>query len=110
MILDMLDKDAGSVLWNGKPLSFADCNIGYLAEERGLYPKYSLLDQIMYFASLRDVPAAVAKTGLQRAKNLRLRTFTRLIRCQPTAIITANHCLGGLASHKGSASDKTKES
>ena len=53
MILDMLDKDSGEVLWNGKPLSFDTCNIGYLAEERGLYQKYPLMDQIMYFGELR---------------------------------------------------------
>ncbi len=56
MILDMLDKDGGEVLWNGGPLNFDTCNIGYLAEERGLYPKYPLMDQIKYFGSLRGVP------------------------------------------------------
>ena len=55
MILDMLDKDSGEVLWNGKPLNFENCNIGYLAEERGLYQKYPLMDQIMYFGELRGV-------------------------------------------------------
>lgn len=58
MILDMLDKDTGDVLWNGKPLSFDNCNIGYLAEERGLYQKYPLMDQIIYFGELRGVPRA----------------------------------------------------
>ena len=55
MTLGMLDKDGGSALWDGKPLNFDNCNIGYLAEERGLYPKYSLLDQIKYFGELRGV-------------------------------------------------------
>ena len=55
MILGMLDKDAGEVTWDGKPLNFDTCNIGYLAEERGLYPKYSLVDQIRYFGELRGV-------------------------------------------------------
>ena len=55
MILGMLDKDGGEALWNGEPLNFDTCNIGYLAEERGLYPKYSLLDQIRYFGELRGV-------------------------------------------------------
>lgn len=58
MILDMLDKDTGEVLWNGKPLSFDNCNIGYLAEERGLYQKYPLMDQIIYFGELRGVSKA----------------------------------------------------
>jgi len=55
MILGLLDKDGGEVLWNGEPLTFNNCNIGYLAEERGLYPKYTLIDQIKYFAELRGV-------------------------------------------------------
>ncbi|WP_173472548.1 ABC transporter ATP-binding protein [Eubacterium ruminantium] len=56
MILDMLDKNGGEVIWNDGPLNFDTCNIGYLAEERGLYPKYSLMDQIKYFGTLRGVP------------------------------------------------------
>ena len=55
MILGMLDKDEGEVTWNDKPLNFDTCNIGYLAEERGLYPKYTLVDQIRYFGELRGV-------------------------------------------------------
>ena len=55
MILGMLDKDKGEVLWDGKPLNFDNCNIGYLAEERGLYPKYALVDQIRYFGELRGI-------------------------------------------------------
>ncbi len=60
MILGMLAKNGGEVLWNGKPFTAADMNVGYLAEERGLYPKYSLLDQLLYFASLKKVPKKVA--------------------------------------------------
>lgn len=55
MILGMLEKDKGEVLWDGKPLNFDNCNIGYLAEERGLYPKYALIDQIRYFGELRGI-------------------------------------------------------
>ncbi len=55
MMLGMLSKDAGEVLWNGAPLQLETCNVGYLAEERGLYPKYTLMDQLKYFASLRGV-------------------------------------------------------
>jgi len=55
IILGMLAKDKGEVLWKGKPLDPLKTNVGYLAEERGLYPKYSLLDQLLYFAKLRNV-------------------------------------------------------
>lgn len=63
IILGMLSKDGGDVLWKGKALDTVSANVGYLAEERGLYPKYSLLDQLLYFARLRNVPR---KTALSR--------------------------------------------
>lgn len=61
MILGMLSKDGGEVLWKGEPMNALEANIGYLAEERGLYPKYKLMDQLMYFAKLKKVPKEVAK-------------------------------------------------
>ncbi len=61
MMLGMLSRDSGTVIWNGKPLDVNTCNVGYLAEERGLYPKYTVMDQLMYFAALRGVPTAEAK-------------------------------------------------
>ncbi len=60
MMLGMLSRDEGTVLWNGAPLSSETCNVGYLAEERGLYPKYTLMDQLLYFAALRGVKGAEA--------------------------------------------------
>lgn len=60
IILGMLAKNGGEVLWNGKPLDPVNTNVGYLAEERGLYPKYSLLDQLLYFSRLRSVPKKAA--------------------------------------------------
>jgi ABC-2 type transport system ATP-binding protein len=63
IILGMLASDGGEVLWNGKPLDAVRTNVGYLAEERGLYPKYSLLDQLLYFAKLRNVSK---KTAINR--------------------------------------------
>ncbi|MCM1568484.1 MAG: ATP-binding cassette domain-containing protein [Roseburia sp.] len=61
MLLGMLAKDGGEVLWNGKPIEPMNMNVGYLAEERGLYPKYSLMDQLLYFARLKKVPRETAK-------------------------------------------------
>ena len=66
MILGILARDGGEVLWNGEPLTNENCNIGYLAEERGLYPKYPLMDQLMYFASLRGVPKDEAAARIRR--------------------------------------------
>lgn len=65
MILGMLAKDSGEVLWDGKPMEAMNMNIGYLAEERGLYPKYSLMDQLLYFAKLKGVKKDVAKDRIK---------------------------------------------
>jgi ABC-2 type transport system ATP-binding protein len=65
IILGMLAKNSGEILWKGKPLDPISTSIGYLAEERGLYPKYSLLDQLFYFAKLRNVPK---HTAMERIK------------------------------------------
>ncbi len=65
MMLGILSKDGGTVLWDGNPLDTGSCNVGYLAEERGLYPKYQLMDQLMYFASLRGVSKEEAKKRIR---------------------------------------------
>lgn len=76
MMLGMLAKDGGEVLWNGKALNTEHCNVGYLAEERGLYPKYSLMDQLMYFASLRGVGKAEAQKRIRYwAKRLEVEEY-----------------------------------
>ncbi|WP_071130646.1 ABC transporter ATP-binding protein [Enterococcus timonensis] len=54
LILNFLTADSGKILWNGHPLTKKDYDIiGYLPEERGLYPKISIEDQLYYFAALR---------------------------------------------------------
>lgn len=65
MMLGILAKDGGEVLWNGMPLSAENCNIGYLAEERGLYPKCPLMEQLIYFATLRGVSKDDAKKRIK---------------------------------------------
>lgn len=65
MMLGILARDGGTVLWNDRPLNTDTCNVGYLAEERGLYPKYDLMDQLVYFASLRGVDRAEARKRIK---------------------------------------------
>lgn len=55
IILGMLAKNSGSVSWNGKEMRPAEENVGYLAEDRGLYPKINVLEQMYFFASLKGV-------------------------------------------------------
>lgn len=61
MILGMLSADSGTVIRDGKPIKPADDRVGYLAEDRGLYPKYTVIDQINFFASLRSLGKADTK-------------------------------------------------
>lgn len=54
LILNFLDQDKGTISWNGQPIKEEDYNIiGYLPEERGLYPKVTIEDQLIYFGRLR---------------------------------------------------------
>ena len=64
IILGMLAADSGSVKWNGKEFLAAEKPVGYLAEERGLYPKYKISDQLVYFLTLRGMTKANAKRAL----------------------------------------------
>ena len=62
MLLNIIRPDAGSILFDGKPFDESIRNsTGYLPEERGLYRKNKLLNTILYFASLKEIPAGEAK-------------------------------------------------
>jgi ABC-2 type transport system ATP-binding protein len=62
IILDILEPDTGEVRWNGKRVG-GDVRrtFGYLPEERGLYPKMKVFDQLLFLARLHGVPDASAK-------------------------------------------------
>lgn len=55
MILGILKKDSGEISWNGKEVARKHVNFGYLPEERGIYPKTKIYDQMMYFARLKGM-------------------------------------------------------
>ncbi len=76
IILGMLAADGGTVLWNGKRLDPMEVNVGYLAEERGLYPKYTLMDQLIYFAKLKNMSESKAKEQIAYwAKRLQVEEY-----------------------------------
>ena len=61
IILGVLEPDAGEVRWRGAPVALATrARFGYMPEERGLYPKMRVRDQLAYFASLHGLSAAEA--------------------------------------------------
>ncbi|MES1042744.1 ABC transporter ATP-binding protein [Peribacillus simplex] len=61
MILGLLSQNSGSIHWNNKPLSRKEVKLGYLPEERGLYPKMNMLDQLVYFGQLEGMKKSHAK-------------------------------------------------
>ena len=67
MILDIIEPDSGIVRWGGKRVDASVRHLfGYLPEERGLYPKMKVRDQLSFFAELHGVPAAAAKAKIDR--------------------------------------------
>jgi ABC-2 type transport system ATP-binding protein len=66
-ILNILLPDAGSIKFDGQDFTADTRNlVGYLPEERGLYRKSKVLDTILYFAELRGMSRAVAKSEAMR--------------------------------------------
>jgi len=66
IVLGVLAASAGEVRWSGRPITTGDrARFGYLPEERGLYPKQAVLDQLVYFARLHGMsrPAATARAS-----------------------------------------------
>jgi ABC-2 type transport system ATP-binding protein len=66
MIMGLLGIDAGEVLWDGSPITAAvRRRCGYMPEERGLYPKQKILDQLVYLGELSGMPAGEARRSAQ---------------------------------------------
>ncbi|NHC39892.1 ABC transporter ATP-binding protein [Bacillus sp. MM2020_1] len=66
MILGLLDASGGKITWDGKPIDYSTSHlVGYLPEERGLYPKLKVRDQIVYLARLRGMQKTEALTELK---------------------------------------------
>jgi ABC-2 type transport system ATP-binding protein len=64
MITGVLSIHSGRVLWDGHEVTAADRRrFGYMPEERGLYPKQPVLDQLVYLSRLRGTDAAAARSS-----------------------------------------------
>lgn len=62
MIMGVLGITSGEVRWDGRPITMVDRRrFGYMPEERGLYPKQPILDQLIYLGRLQGRSAAGAK-------------------------------------------------
>jgi ABC-2 type transport system ATP-binding protein len=66
MILGLLNANEGRITWNNKPINYKTSpEIGYLPEERGLYPKMKVEEQLIFLGQLRGMNKTDAKAGLK---------------------------------------------
>ena len=76
MLLGIIKKDTGEITWNGKKVERKSVNFGYLPEERGVYPKTKIYDQLMYFAKLKGMSQKDADTAIKKwAKVLKVEEY-----------------------------------
>ena len=66
IIMGVFYPDSGSVLTDGKPIDRNTIRIGYLPEERGLYPKKKIEEQLIYFGRLRGLSKKLAAENTAR--------------------------------------------
>ena len=86
ILMNVFPANAGEILIDGTPIDYRDIQLGYLPEERGLYPKKPILDQLVYFAELKGMSAKNAtkavdywleRLGMSEYRNKRLDTLSK---------------------------------
>lgn len=86
ILMDVFPSDSGEILIDGKPIDHSKIRIGYLPEERGLYPKKKIVDQLVYFAmlnglskhdALKSVDNWLNRLQMIEYKNKRLDTLSK---------------------------------
>ena len=75
-ILGIMEPDEGTALWNGKRISRETLKFGYLPEERGIYMKTKVLEQLVYFGMLRGMNRTDARnSALSYLKRLKIADY-----------------------------------
>ena len=86
ILMNVFPANRGEVLIDGKPIDYDKIGIGYLPEERGLYPKKLIIDQLVYFAELkgmstkdaiRAVDYWLSRLGVSEYRNKKLDTLSK---------------------------------
>lgn len=86
ILMDVFPADSGAALLDGQAIDYRKIGIGYLPEERGLYPKKKIIDQLVYFAELKGMKYAGAvkavdywlgRLGMEEHRNKRLDTLSK---------------------------------
>lgn len=76
MLLGIIKKDSGEITWNGKAVDRKSVNFGYLPEERGVYPKTKIYNQLIYFAELKGMKKEEADEAIKNwAKKLKVEEY-----------------------------------
>ena len=79
MLLGIIKKDEGEITWNGKKVDRKSVNFGYLPEERGVYPKTKIFDQLKYFAELKGMNKIEAEESIKKwAKVLKVEEYLQM--------------------------------
>lgn len=79
MLLGIIKKDTGKITWKGNSVDRKTVNFGYLPEERGVYPKVKIFDQLMYFAELKGMSKNDATVSINKwAKELKVEEYLNL--------------------------------
>ena len=79
MLLGIIKKDSGEITWNGKTVERKNVNFGYLPEERGVYPKTKIFDQLMYFAELKGMKKQETIDSINKwAKELKVEEYLQM--------------------------------
>ena len=86
ILMDVFPANSGEVLIDGQPIDYNKIGIGYLPEERGLYPKKVIIDQLTYFAELKGMSRKAAvqsidywleRLGMTEYRNKKLETLSK---------------------------------
>ena len=79
MLLGIIKKDSGEITWKGKAVDREHVNFGYLPEERGVYPKTKIFDQLMYFAELKGMKRDKTVEAINKwAKELKVEEYLQM--------------------------------
>ena len=79
MLLGIIKKDSGKITWKGKEVDRKHVRFGYLPEERGVYPKTKIFDQLMYFAELKGMNKVDAIKSINKwAKELKVEEYMQM--------------------------------
>ena len=86
ILMGVFPANSGEILIDGKPIDYDRVGFGYLPEERGLYPKKLIINQLTYFAELKGMSSRDAvksvdywleRLGMSEHRNKRLDTLSK---------------------------------